>query len=247
MPMQKIDEIKFQFEPQQKFYKLFDEIENSNLPPNLIDRKIKTKGMNLYDELFPENLKKLYWDKKDKIKSIRVLSKEPWIPWEIIKPYRKLDDGTTEEDDFLCEKYSFSRWFFNTTENPKGHMKNIKIIVPTDTNLDGAIKEREWLKGFFENKGLATSFDSTYDQLFNTLETGGFDILHFSTHGKHDKENPLASSLELEQGFLFKPEDIVGKAMNFGQRKSHDNIKWMSNRNTRIFFNRNTRMGNKVY
>ena len=49
------------------------------------------------------------------------------------------------------------------------------------------------------------------------METGKYDILHFSTHGKNDKENPLSSSLELEEGELLKPEDIVGKAMNFGQ------------------------------
>jgi hypothetical protein len=217
MPMQNIDQIKFPFEPQQKFHKIFEDIENINQSPQIIDRKLKIKGMNLYDELFPEKLKKLYWDKKDKIKSIRVLSREPWIPWEIIKPWRKLGDGSTEEDEFLCEKYSFSRWFFNITENSKEHLKNIKIIVPKYTTLVGAIKERDWLKEFFENKGLYTSFDSTTEQLFNTLKTGDYDILHFSTHGKYDKDNPLTSCLQLEKGFLFNPEDIIGEWMNFGK------------------------------
>jgi len=67
------------FNPETKFHRIFEDIENINLPADVVDRKIKAKGIALYDELFPPSLKKIYWEKRDKIKSIRVLSKEPWI------------------------------------------------------------------------------------------------------------------------------------------------------------------------
>jgi hypothetical protein len=99
--------------------------------------------MSLYDELFPELLKDMYWERADKIKSIRVISKEPWIPWEIIKPWGKLKNGEIKEDPFLCENYAFSRWIVGKNERTKQQIKNIKVICPDDTNLDSAIKERK--------------------------------------------------------------------------------------------------------
>ena len=117
IPIQEMGPIKFQFNLETKFHKIFEDIENLNAPSvTIIDRKIKAKGMSLYDELFPESLKELYWEKRDKIKSIRVISKEPWIPWEIIEPWHKLENGEIKEDPFLCENYAFSRWIVGKPE-----------------------------------------------------------------------------------------------------------------------------------
>jgi uncharacterized caspase-like protein len=213
-----MDSIKFQFNPETKFYKIFEEIENSNvLSMTKVDKEIKDIGMSLYDELFPEKLKKLYWELRDRIKSVRVISKEPWIPWEIIKPWRQLENGVGEEDDFLCERYAFSRWI-GKRERIKKEVKNIKVIVPADTNLKAAIKEGEWIEEFAKNKNIKISFDSTYDQVINTLETEKeIDILHFSTHGQNNKESPVLSTIELEGHIQLQPKNLVGKAVTFGQ------------------------------
>jgi hypothetical protein len=144
--MEEMDPIKFQFNPETKFHKIFEDIENFTGHHNIIDRKIKAKGMSLYGELFPSSLKQLYWEKHDQIKSIRVISKEPWIPWEIIKPWRKLENGSIDEDQFLSENYAFSRWVVGKTERTrKKIIKNMKIVVPNDTNLGAAIEERNWI------------------------------------------------------------------------------------------------------
>ena len=218
IPIQEMGPIKFPFNPETKFHKIFEDIENFTGHPTIIDRKIKAKGMSLYDEIFPESLKELYWEKRDKIKSIRVISKEPWIPWEIIKPWRKLEDETIEEDDFLCERYAFSRWLVGKHERHKTQIKSIKVIIPNDTNLAAAIRERDWIKEFVKDKSIKISFDSSYDQVINTLEKEKeIDILHFSTHGQNNTESPLLSTIELEGNVQLRPEEIVGKAMTFGQ------------------------------
>ena len=219
IPIQEMGPIKFQFNPEAKFHKIFEDIENLRAPsPNILDRKIKAKGMSLYDELFPESLKQLYWEKREKIKSIRIISKEPWIPWEIIKPWHKLEDGSIEEDEFLCEHYAFSRWLVGKHERIKTQIKNVKVIVPEDTNLIAAIKERNWIEAFAKNKNIKISFDSSYDQVINTFETEKeIDILHFSTHGQNNTESPLLSEIQLEGNVKLRPEEIIGKAMTFGQ------------------------------
>jgi hypothetical protein len=217
-PIEEMGPIKFQFNPEIKFNKIFEDIENFIGDPTIIEKKIKAKGMSLYDELFPPSLKESYWERRAKIKSIRVISKEPWIPWEIIKPWRRLENGIIEEDPFLCEQYAFSRWMVGKPERIKGQIKNIKFVVPNDTNLGAAIKERNWVEEFAKSKNIKTSFDSSYDQVINTLETDEeIDILHFSTHGQNNKESPLLSTIELEGNIQFRPEEIVGKTMTFGQ------------------------------
>jgi hypothetical protein len=67
---------------------------------------MKAKGRSLYKELFSDELKKFYWQNKDRIKSFQVITKDPWIPWEIIRPW---DADAGIEDSFLCEHYAFSR------------------------------------------------------------------------------------------------------------------------------------------
>lgn len=216
--MEEMGPIKFKFNPETKFHKLFEDIENLSGNPDIINRKIKAKGMSLYDELFPEKLKKLYWEKCDNIKSIRVISKEPWIPWEIIKPWRKLENVEIKEDPFLSENYAFSRWVVGKNERFKDKIKKIKVIIPDDTNLAAAIKERDWIEGFAKKKKIKVSFDSSYKQLLDTLETEKeIDILHFSTHGQNNIESPLLSEIQLEGNVKLRPEEIVGKTMTFGQ------------------------------
>jgi len=91
-------------------------------------------------------------------------------------------------------------------------------VVPKDTNLDAAIKERNWIKELANQRNITISFDSSYDEIRNTLETEKeVDILHFSTHGQSNPESPLLSAIELEGKIQLRPEEIVGKAMTFGQ------------------------------
>jgi hypothetical protein len=216
-PIREMGPIKLPFNPETKFHMIFEDIENINLPPEVVDTKIKNKGITLYDDLFPESLKKLYWEKRDKIKSIRILSKEPWIPWEIIKPWHELENGDIEEDEFLCEKYAFSRWIVDVPERIKEKIYKMKVIVPSDTNLDWALEERDWIREFGNSRQRDVSFDTTYQQVLNTFQTGELDLLHFSTHGQSNKENPLFSFIELDDGIQLRPEDISGGARKFGR------------------------------
>jgi hypothetical protein len=122
-------------------------------------------------------------DDQKKLKSIRTITKETLIPWEIISPYRKLNDGQIEEDPLLCEQYSFSRWVMGTSdekfeETRRLPIASIEVEVPFDTNLTGAKNERDWISKRFE---LHVTIDSLYDQFIESLKNGGFDILHVST------------------------------------------------------------------
>ncbi len=46
--------------------------------------KLRAYGGQLFDELFPPELQKDLWTHRTKIKSIQVISPEPFIPWELV-------------------------------------------------------------------------------------------------------------------------------------------------------------------
>jgi CHAT domain-containing protein len=146
-----------------------------------------------------------------------VITKDPWIPWEIIRPY---DADTGQEDPFLCECYSFSRWVLGKkTVIPNKQLKKVLVVVPSITDLASAIEERDWIQQFGTSIGTEVNTDSKYRHVVSALEKGDFDILHFSTHGKYSKDHPLFSHIELENGLLLRPEEIGEMAVKFRQAK----------------------------
>jgi hypothetical protein len=213
-----VGSIELDNDPESKFKEIFKDIENTDLPPNVVDDRISNKGISLYEELVPQQLKDLYWKIRDNIKSIQIYSKEPWIPWEIIKPWRLQDNGEPEEDHFLCERFVFSRWLIGRKKETKEFIEKVKIIVPSDTELENSINERDWIiEEFMNKKGFDVSVDSSYDEVRNTLRTSGYDLIHISSHGKHTDNMPLYSVIELEDGLTIRPEDIGGMSTAFGR------------------------------
>jgi hypothetical protein len=208
--------ISLEYDPESKFHQIFEDIENTNLSPNEIEDRIRDKGLNLYDELVPPALKELYWKIRDDVKSIQVYSKEPWIPWEIIKPWRKLSNGEPEEDEFLCERFIVSRWLIGMKKKKKTNITKAKLVVPADSKLRNALAERDWLIEFLGNRGIDVSVDSSYEEVKHTLKTERYDLIHFSSHGKHVNDMPIHSVIELENGGEIRPDSIVGIATRFG-------------------------------
>jgi hypothetical protein len=216
IPYKEMGPLHLTYNPEQKFRNIFEDIEKFGSQPNMIDDSIKNKGLGLYDELFPDDLKSLYWKIRDSIKNIQVVSAEPWIPWEIIKPQRRLDDGKIEEDQFLCERFSFARWLQKDFVT-KDKINTVKTLVPDDINLESAKSEREWIENFGKEKGFDVSNDSSYEDIMSTLKNGGFDLLHVSTHGIFEPNVPTFSGIQLEGGNQLRVENINGVATYFGK------------------------------
>ena len=76
------------------------------LAPDETEAALAGLGHALYDALFPNGLKDIYWKHREVIHSWLILcDAEPWIPWELVKPY-----GTGWQDPFLGERFELARW-----------------------------------------------------------------------------------------------------------------------------------------
>jgi hypothetical protein len=158
---------------------------------------LKSTGFELYKRLFPPDLQKKFWELKDRIKRIHIFSYEPWIPWEILRPWQQEEGG----DHFLCEKYAFTRWYpgkpYNTM-NAVNQIKNFEFVAPIQTIKTDDLHEYDSLKNLAKDYGFEIHVDYTPETVLTSLIKGGFNLIHFSAHGKFVPESPASSYILLD-------------------------------------------------
>ena len=121
----------------------------------------------------------MYWQRRDKIKSIRVISDEPWIPLEMIQPYREIN-GEIEESEFLCELHSFSRSFTGIDERIREKpLRKFILLASSDIKLPHTRKESKWIKEEFgKSTGLNVKVIQKYTEAISAFENEEFDLFH---------------------------------------------------------------------
>jgi hypothetical protein len=80
--------------------------------PEKVSRTLAGVGFSLFEQLLPRGLQDLYWTIRGRnVRTILVLSDDPHIPWELIKPYRNNPaTGEFEEDEFWGQSYALTHW-----------------------------------------------------------------------------------------------------------------------------------------
>ncbi|MEM7531489.1 MAG: CHAT domain-containing protein [Chloroflexota bacterium] len=181
-------------------------------------REVETVGEELFEELIPEKLRTEYWRRikplreEGVIKSLLITSDEPWIPWELIRPYQ-YDQFTGEEtnDGFLAEKFEFCRWLAGQGPAGEVEVENARIIVP---KLDLKYVQNE--KNYFDalpNSGVDIDPPlQTVQEVKDFARNGGVRLVHLAAHGDFDVKNPNQSRLVLQDGSIV-PDDLVGSGL----------------------------------
>ena len=133
---------------------------------------------------------------RKEISAISIYSDEPYIPWEVFRP----SDEEGIDDLFFCEQHLFSRWLFGAPyPKPKDKLINVKLVIPDKLNLKNVYNERDEIRNLSTVEKFNVSVDKTNDDFMNSLENGGFDILHISSHGKANFSDPDLSEIYLEE------------------------------------------------
>lgn len=209
-------EIELKAAPEIYFEEIFAELNEwlreSDIDERVFFRRLTGLGANLYDQLFPDKLKRIYWEKlHGEVETVQIVSADPWIPWELVRPYHP---DTLEEDNFLCEQFAMTRWLAGPCSPEVIDFHRLALVVAA-SDLTSTVEEAEALRQLpgVEVKDVPPSLLDVYD----LLETGGFDGLHFACHGEYDRRNPDQSIVLLEGGQRFRPNDIAGKKRTFGR------------------------------
>ena len=175
----------------------------------LAEKRIADVGNYLWKDLIPYELKQEYWKFKDRVKSLMINSDEPWIPWEMLKPFRVNDENVREDDLFWCQQFSVSRWLSGAGTIGEFDIKTVRPMAPRQENLPSLKDEMtflEQLSSLRPNINSLAAFN-TPTQVLDSLENEDLSIIHFACHGSFDSISPNNSSIELSDGLLY-PSDI---------------------------------------
>lgn len=177
-----------------------------------IERKLASLGRQLWRELFPPELQHVYRAIRRSVRTWMIVSDEPWIPWELVKPF---DDSRPEDpidDDFLPLQYELTRWLAgDKTPSTEIAVRRLAAIR-TDPNLPQSQGEQDWLAGLARHSGIEDVSRSprSPEKLLAFLEAGGVDLLHFIGHGTFAAGQADESAIPLPDGSVFRPTDLEG-------------------------------------
>lgn len=162
-----------------------------------IDRRIKQLGLNLWKYLLPDELKKDYLEHPEKWqgKTLLIVSDEPYIPWELVWPY-----SVQGEDKYpWCISMQLTRWLRhdlqeNTHQLPPSqlHFNKLACLAPVAAQLIKAQEEKQFLEQLIaENNLNNVSPKKCYlSDIWELLETSGYNWFHVASHGNFKKNTP---------------------------------------------------------
>jgi len=194
---------------------LAKEAQRRSNDPAALQRALEREGQNLYKELFSVDMRREYRRFWRQVRTIQIISDEPWIPWELIKPYD--DDGELLDHDFLCMQFELARWF---TPSPAPaaviRVESLAAIAPSDSKLAAAQEEREDMRRLAQARALIDRSPAlpTRQAVLEELLEGNapIDLWHFACHGDFTATAPTDAPLLLQKKERLLPRDIVGRA-----------------------------------
>jgi hypothetical protein len=171
-------------------------------------------GNSLFDQLFSPELKDQYRHFREAFRdrSLLITTDEPWIPWELVKPFATDGDGAVLYDDPpLCEMFRVSRWIAGRGAPDFIPIEHGVWVIPTD-NLQAAQDESDYFANLHRqqwNISIQGPLE-TLAEVESRFVDGKTQLFHFACHGNFNADDPGESKLKLAGEFL-RPSQIVGR------------------------------------
>ena len=180
-----------------------------------VQAKIENLGRRLYEELFPPQLRTIYRELRDRVDMIRITSDEPFVPWELVKPYDDSQQGF--EDDFLCLSFQLTCWLAGDTVPcsciETEQLACFSVPEPSHTvpELPSTRRSRALFAALASQSGATDTTPQRPDlhAFKEIVRRGGTGILHFSSHGDFEAEEPNDSRILLAESTL-RPRQLNG-------------------------------------
>lgn len=184
-----------------------------------VEDRLQGIGHHLFNELFTGEMRTAYRRFRGKVRTLQITSEEPWIPWEIVKPFDDSDTDRLIDDDFLCVRFQMTRWLAGQV-SPAARIRVGRLAcieasqAPGQRPLPFTLAERRYLASLAASPpGIENASPPTagLDAVESLLDQGGVSLWHFATHGGIDLDRPDESGLVLTDGRKLRAEDLNGR------------------------------------
>jgi len=194
------------------------DVDGCPLTPQEVESKLRAVGQLLYEELFSHEMRSAYRRFWGKVRTLQITSDEPWIPWELIRPYDDSDLDDIIDHDFLCVQFQLTRWLAGRGQGVGKVQVRRAVCVEAgqalgNAPLQYAQAERRYVAD------LAAAYPGVEDlspdpatgaAVDGLLDAGGVSLWHFAAHGNVDLDHPDESVVVLADGRGLRAEDVTG-------------------------------------
>ncbi len=188
------------------------DVDESPLLREEIQDKLIGIGRDLYKEIFPPEVRSVYRRIRKSVQTLMITTDEPWIPWELIRPYDAGDPADPVDDDFLCLQFEMTRWMIGRPPVREARVERLACFC-CDETLPSALQERDLVAGLAHRHPEikdASPAASTSGTVKTLLSEGGLQLIHFVGHGTFDPAQPNEAGLKMPDGIFLRPVDLHG-------------------------------------
>jgi hypothetical protein len=177
-----------------------------------LQRKVKAIGDTLCRELFDAEFVKTLWPLRDQIRTIHIVSWEPFIPWELV---RLRHPETDERDDRYLAEYGLVRELKNQTIVRRVSLEDWRFLraeyIGKEWPAVGA--EIGYFTDMLPGRGVhPVPIEAAGDAFYEAMQGGQFDVLHIACHGRSKHGEIESSELiigEVSRGPGQAPKQVI--------------------------------------
>jgi CHAT domain len=162
---------------------------------------VRGYGGTLFDQLLPPELQRILWKHRKELLNIRVLSTEPFVPWELVH-LKNPDTGRLPRETSFLAQMGLVRWLINkpgAAEGLRARPGKVRYLIPDYPDARYRLTEPAIERAFLERTFAATKVDPHASPVGALLRRrGAVDVLHFAGHGAASGGNMSDAKLLLE-------------------------------------------------
>jgi hypothetical protein len=154
---------------------------------------LKNQGIKLWKSFIPADLQREFWQRRDEITQMTIVSKGDPVPWELLYPL-----GPRGEDaGFLIDQFSLARRRYGRRPPSTLRLTSADLVLSGDGTLTAAPAEISALDGLLRGLGLSARRIGDLPSLLEVFQRGDIGLLHFSCHNAFARGAPNASRVLL--------------------------------------------------
>jgi|GEM_PF-4148731 len=160
---------------------------------------LRAQGAQLFRAFFPVEMRKVLWERRERIDHIKLYCEEPFVPWELL--YITDPSGGASDDGRFMAQLGLVRWIHGQVAPSRVLVRRGKAryIAPRYSSrpLDEVSEECNILRELFDAQPVEPATRETVSSVLK--ERGSFDLLHFAGHADGSNRDAQLCIIELEQ------------------------------------------------
>jgi hypothetical protein len=165
-----------------------------------LEVETRAMGLQLAEELLDPDFVRLVWPYRQQIRTIRVISHDHLIPWELLRMrFPSLNPAERAQDDkYLCE-YGLIRQSLGQAPPAALRLVDWSCLEGRYQNasrFESVAGHTAGLLELLKSRGLSVKrIEPTWEDVRAAMLNGNFDVLHIACHGEADIEEPITARL----------------------------------------------------